>query len=127
VSAWRKDLAMLATGRDEQTLARDPMLQRYGSERALAHLAPAITAGLGSLAPGVAVADAELTSLSRALVRSFAAASQANPSDEAVAALARSAVATLVERLAAQGIPPAPVATEAGRMAELNALAEALA
>jgi small GTP-binding protein len=127
VAAWRKDLGVIATGRDERALARDPMLHRYRVDRALAHLAPALTARLASLVQSGTVNEAELAPLARALVRSFASSTTGTPTDDAVAALARSAVATLVEKLAAHGIPPAAKATEAGRMAELAALAEALA
>jgi small GTP-binding protein len=124
---WSRDLGVIATGRDPDAMARDTLLRRYRVERALARLAPPLATGLASFAQGGAVSEAELAPLARALVRSYAACSDDAPGEDALLALARGALATLVERLAAQGIPPASKATEAGRMAELAALAEALA
>ena len=85
----------------------------------------ALVIASGAPTPATAIA-AEFRSPC-ALVRSFAGATAGVPTDETVNVLARSAVATLVEKLAAHGIPPPAKAQEAGRMAELAALAEALA
>jgi hypothetical protein len=124
---WAHDLGVIATGRDRSAVARDVGLQRYRVERALARLAPPLASALAALVQGGVTAEADVAPMVRALVRSYAACTEGPPNEAAVVALARSAIASLVERLGAQGLAPQTKPTEAGRMAELASLAEALA
>jgi small GTP-binding protein len=135
-SEWSHDLGVIATGRDRSTVARDVALQRYRVERALARLAPPLASGLAALVQGGATAEVDVAPMVRALVRSYAACTQGPPDEAALIALSRSAIASLVERLAARGLSSGAErgaeragaeATETGRMAELASLAEALA
>ncbi len=124
--AWQKDLEVVVTGRDREAAASDPILLRYRVERALARFGPALADGLASLAPDAGLKPVDLVPLTRALVRPLGFASGAAGAG-AVTPLARAAVATLIEHLAALAVPPPRRAIATGLQSELLALKEALA
>ncbi len=121
--ACRRDLELVFTGREARTTAVDPLLAHYRADRALVRLVPPLARALSKLAPSADIPARDLLPASRALVRGFAAAG----GDPPVAALARAAVATLVEHLGALAVLPAAPSRAEGRVRELVALAKALA
>jgi small GTP-binding protein len=120
--ARKRDLDLAVTGREARATAADPLVTRYRADRTLARLAPPLAYALSKLAPSADVPSRDLLPAARALVRGFAGAG----GDPPVSALARAAVATLVEHLGALAVlPPTPSRAE-GRVRELVALAKAL-
>ena len=125
--AWGRDLALVFVGREPGRAARDSPLARYRVERAVAALAPALGQALTSLAPEGALPTGVLAPLARTLVRAAAEATphptpgRDVPPDALLLPLARAAVATLVERLFALSLVPAPKAPAAGLVRELDA------
>jgi hypothetical protein len=112
-------------GRDRTSATRDPVLGRYGVERACSTLALPIARALASLAPEASLTPAHLAPLARALVR--AAASAAPPQIDALLdPLSCAAVATLVEHLFALSVPPPAPSRAAGQLRELHAIASVL-
>jgi len=120
--ARKKDLALIFTGRDARAMASDPSLGRYRADRALVRLAPPLADALAALGPSQDLAATDLLPTARALVRGYASTGE----DPPVTALARAAIATLVEQLGALAILPAPPTRAKGRARELAALAKAL-
>lgn len=129
---WKRDLDVVVTGRDKQQVETDPVLARYRVDRAASRLAPPLARVLASLAkggpsqPGPEVTGAtsdDLLPLARAIVRTFAAA---GGKPDALAPLARSAIASLVDHLLELAVAPPEGGQAEGRVAELVALREAL-
>jgi GTP-binding protein EngB required for normal cell division len=124
--AWGRDLALVFVGRDRESATRDTVLTRYRAERAVAAVAPALARALASLAPESSLGPSQLAPAARTLVRAAAEASDAPEPDALLTPLARAAVATLVERLFALSVAPAPKALAQGFVRELTAFTEAL-
>ena len=124
-AAWERDLAVVFTGRDADTVAGDHVLARYRVDRALAHLATPLANALASIAPEAAIAPAALLPLARAIVRGAVAA---QPDADAVALpIARAAIASLVDHLFALAVAQPQARRAAGLLRELAALEAALA
>lgn len=126
--AWKRDLEVIATGRDEDALTKDPVLYRYRVDRATFHLAQTLArvlAGLGWEGEReIARAETEELPTARTLVRTFAAT---GGSADALYPLARSAVTTLIERLFALATAPSTQGQAAGIVTELRSLEDQLA
>lgn len=128
--AWQRDLQVIVTGRDAEQTKNDPVLARYRIDRATARLAPPLATVLARIAcdeadaPLVTVTQAELLPFTRAVVRAFAAA---GGRPEATLPLTRSAVSALVDLLAERATERPPPHSARGRVAELEALRDALA
>ena len=122
--AWRRDLAVVVTGRDPDAVARDRVLSRYRVARALDRIASPLAHAMAALAEGSGITPSALAPLARALVRAAAATSE--DFDEAVPPLARAAVATLVEHLFVLAVSPPAASRADGQLRELGAFAEAL-
>ena len=127
--AWKHDLEVIVTGRDADALRTDAVLLRYHVDRATFHLAPTLARVLAHLghegaseADIAAAAQAGLPS-ARALARTFAAT---GGRADALAPLARSAVATLTEHLFALASQAPAAGAGSGLVDELAALAGAL-
>jgi small GTP-binding protein len=114
---WQSQLAALSLGKDRERAEaeeKDPQIGKYRVDRALAELAPALARVLSRMTVketrtgdtgGVPlVSDAELLGASRAIVRGFASRDAGDAKD--LPALARAAVALLVEHLALSALPP---------------------
>ncbi len=125
--AWKRDLDVIATGRDDDALEKDPVLYRYRVDRATFHLAPTLARVLAELGwegdREVARAESEGLPMARALVRTFASTGGAA---DALFPLARSAVVTLTERLFSLATAPARAATARGMVDELRSVSEKL-
>ncbi len=128
-AAWRSELANVAAGRSADGLAGDLSLQRYRVERALANLSRPLAHALAGAADGTGIAPPDLAPIARASIRGFASVA----GDTLVAApqgllpLARSAVASLVEHLAAAAASPSSPPRAAGLVGELTSFADVLA
>jgi GTP-binding protein EngB required for normal cell division len=126
---WARDLAMVFVARDPSNAshaARDPVLARYRIDRALTLLAPVLVRQLADLSLG-AMNAVDLVPVARAIVRTAAAAaSDADEAPQAVRAICRASVATLVERLFARAAASPPDARAGGPLRELRAFAQAL-
>ncbi len=120
--ARKRDLDLAVTGREARTTKVDPLLARYRADRALVRLALPLAQALAALSPSGDLLAKDLTPVSRALVRGFAAAG----GDPPISTLARPAVATLVEHLGALAMLTPAVSRVRGRVRELFALANAL-
>lgn len=125
--AWKHDLEVIVTGRDADALRTDPVLLRYHVDRATFHLAPTLALVLAQLgwegdAEVAAAARAGLPS-ARTLVRTFAAT---GGRADALAPLARSAVATLTEHLFALASQAPAAGAGSGLVDELTAITDAL-
>ncbi|HEY2512492.1 MAG TPA: hypothetical protein VGI39_16610, partial [Polyangiaceae bacterium] len=116
-------IALVAAGRDPQSMENDPSLQRYRVDRALSHLARPLAHALAGAADGTGIAPADLTPLARASIRTFAGL--ATP-DTPLTPLARSAIASLVEHLIAAAATPPPPRRATGLVGELGAFASVL-
>ncbi len=124
IGLWERDLAVVFTGRDADTIAGDRVLARYRVDRALARLAAPLANALASIAPEAAIAPAALLPLARAIVRGAVAA---QPDADAVALpLARAAIASLVDHLFALAVAMPASRRAAGLLRELAALEAAL-
>jgi cellulose synthase operon protein C len=124
--AWGRDLALVFVGRDRESGTRDPVLTRYRVERAVATMAMPLAHALAALAHESTLGPSQLAPVTRALVRAAAESSDAPEPEAILAPLARAAVATLVDRLFALSVAPAPATRAAGVVRELEALAAAL-
>lgn len=128
--AWQRDLDVIVTGRDAEQAKQDPVLARYRVDRAAARLAPALANVLARVAsddepePLVSWTPAELLPLTRAVVRTFAAT---GGRPDALLPLTRSAVSAMVELFAERAVDDTPPHAARGRVAELEALRDALA
>jgi len=124
IEAWSRDLSVITVGRDRETAAKDPSLQRYRVERALARLSPVLSESLAALA-GAGLTSQDLLPLARTLVRqlAFSGVTGTTLAD----ALARAAVATLVEHIGARAVEERRAGTAASTEQELALFAEALA
>lgn len=122
---WKRDLDVVATGRDREQIANDPSLGRYRIDRARSRLVPPLAKVLASIARGAQTTDVEgaaetdLTPLVQIAVRTFAAT---GGRADALVPLTRSAVASLVEHL----LDLSTAAPEAGRAESLVAELEAI-
>lgn len=124
LEAWRRDVAVVVTGRDSDAVVRDRVLATYRVERALAHLAPPLANALAAMAPAARLLPAAVAPLARAAVRGAAGA---QPDADALALpLARAAIASLVEHLFALAVAPPPPPRAAGLLRELDAFTAAL-
>jgi small GTP-binding protein len=134
---WRRDLAVVVTGRDPDAALRDRALSRYRVDRALERIAQPLARALSALAEGANVQPSELLPLTTALVRSVAAtihrapeprgqADRADAIDAAIEPLAQAAVATLVDYLSALSSSKPEPARAAALARELGAFASAL-
>lgn len=126
---WKRDLDIIATGRDRQQAENDPVLVRYRVDRALSRLAEPLARVLASIARGETAQDVvgaraqDLLPLVRAAIRTFAAA---GGRADSLLPLTRSAVVSLVEHLGdLAGAPPERGRAE-GRATELEAILRAL-
>jgi GTP-binding protein EngB required for normal cell division len=122
-TAWKRDLEMLAIGRDAPSIAHDPALRRYAVDRALARLVVPLSVALAGLASidadaGDSPRPESFTSFVRASVRTFASTS--GPASD-VLPLARSAVGSLIDWMLAQGSAPCPRGSAQTSLAELQA------
>ena len=126
--AWKRDLEVIATGRDEDALTKDPVLYRYRVDRATFHLAQSLARVVASLGwegdREIARAEQDELPMARALVRTFAST---GGNADALYPLARSAVATLIERLFALATAPTTASPSAGLVDELRAISDLLA
>jgi small GTP-binding protein len=129
-AAWKRDLEVVVTGRDQKQVESDPLLLRYRVDRARSRLATPLARVLVSIAKGQSTTEVDgaqaddLLPLVHAMVRTFAAT---NGRADALLPLTRSAVAALVEHLLElAATPPARGRTE-GLVAELEAIERALA
>jgi cellulose synthase operon protein C len=128
MTAWRRDLRVVAAGRDDAAAAEDPSLGKYRTDRALAHLAGPLEAELAKLTPDPSARRLQLLPLraiARAAVRTFAAS--VNGLDAPPSPLAGAALATLGDVLSRAAVPQATSAAATGLVRELRALSEALA
>ncbi len=128
-TAWRRDIDVLAVGRDRAQAERDPMVVRYKVDRAVAHLAPPLARVLASLAspesaPLEGAAESDWRALAQALVRTF---TLAGGTGTELRPLAESAVASLADRLLELAVAPPDRGRAEGRAAELEAIGQALA
>jgi hypothetical protein len=128
---WTRDLDVVVTGRDAAQVEGDPILARYRVDRALSRLAEPLARVLASLASGggegapvAGATEDDLMPLSRAVVRAFAAA---GGGADALLPLTRSAIASLVEHLLDLAVVPPERGRAEGRVAELEAIRDALA
>jgi hypothetical protein len=119
---WRRDIDVVQTGRDTESIEKDATLSRYRVDRALARLGKPLESALAQLASDPSVTPQLLRPYARATTRTWAATSHS----PAVAALARSAVATLIEVLNALALKPREPARASGLVRELTAFADAL-
>jgi small GTP-binding protein len=126
--AWAHDLDLVFVGRDPQNVLVDPVLARYRVDRALAALAPALSTGLASLSPEGAFSPEQLGPCARAIVRTAASCGRMGLDglDEMLAAIARSALATLAEMLLVFGGAGHAATRTAGALRELEAFERAL-
>ncbi len=124
MTAWRRDLRMVAAGRDAAA-AQDPSLGQYRTDRALAHLAGPLEAELARLVPDTSARRLPVRAIARAAVRTYASA----PTSEAAAPtpLVSASIATLGEVLSRAAVPTPSTAMATGLVRELRALSEALA
>jgi small GTP-binding protein len=122
--AVRRDMLVVAVGRDRAQLSADRTLTRYRSERALAHVAPPLARALKTLAEGTPLDETALLPLARALVRAASAAAEDLGDGSA---LARAATLTVVERLSSLAVAPQAPSHAEPLLRELDAIAEALA
>ncbi|MBS2013471.1 MAG: dynamin family protein [Deltaproteobacteria bacterium] len=126
-SDWKRDLDVVVTGRDAAQVDVDPVLARYRVDRAITRLAQPLARVLATIAGGAdtpGATETDLLPITRAVVRAFAAAGGRS---DALVPLTRSAIASVVEHLLElAGSPPERGRAE-GRVAELEAIASALA
>lgn len=126
---WKRDLDVIVTGRDRAQADADPVLVRYRVDRAVTHLTTPLARVLATLARGeeapvVGATETELLPLVRSLVRTFAAS---GGRADALQPLTRSAVASLSEKLLDLAVSPPDRGRAEGRVAELEAITNALA
>jgi len=124
---WKRDLDVVVTGRDVAQAEADPVLSRYRVDRAVTRLAEPLARVLASVAggddtPGATMND--LLPLCRAVVRAFAAA---GGRADSILPLTRTAIASVVEHLLDLSATVPERADAEGRVAELEAIAHALA
>ncbi len=127
----QRDLADVVSGRDASGGGADAVLSRYRVDRALARLGVPLAGAMADLARGEQAPAPESERdpadrwrhLARAVVR---AAVLASPEEVPTGALATSAVACLVEELAAQGAVAPAAPRVSGAAAELEAIARLL-
>jgi GTP-binding protein EngB required for normal cell division len=96
--SWTHDIDLVVVGRDRDSAARDPVLERYRVDRALASLSGPLARALASLALEAELTPTELAPLARAVVRTAASAPADRPAD-VIRAMARAAVGSLAEHL----------------------------
>jgi cellulose synthase operon protein C len=126
LSTWKKDLAMVAVGRDRNAFTEDAGLRSYASERAVALLTPALERALSSLLPKPLPPES-LKAL-RAMVRVYA--QSIDPGTELTAARAAAPLARALTASAAEWLTAGAVdhdRTDWVRSAELRLFADALA
>lgn len=123
-AAWTNELAIVAAGRSADVAAGDASLQRYGVDRALAHLARPLAHALAGAADGTGVTPGELAPLARASIRAFASVAD---SSAPLLPLARSALASLVEHLVSAAAAPQSPLRAAGLVGELSSFSDVLA
>jgi hypothetical protein len=120
-----KDLEVAQLGRDAEATEKDPVIARYRVDRAVARLAAPMSEVLARMTAEKGerplVSDAELLPFCRTLLRGFGVGDARDRS-----ALARAAVAVLVERLGAAALARTQPPKSARRVDELSAFAEAL-
>jgi hypothetical protein len=112
-------------GHEDNRASVDPVLGRYRVDRALAALSLPLARALVSLVSETDLPIARLIPGSRAIVRT-AVSSGPVDLDEMLRAVARAAVATLVELLFALGETQAAPTRTAGTLREFKAFARAL-
>jgi hypothetical protein len=122
---WMRDLELVFVGRDRDAASRDPTLQRYQEDRAVAAMAPALARSLASLAPELGLSPAQLSPAARSIVRT-AASSGVLSIDTLLGAIARSGVACVVETATAMSVDTAERAPSRGALRELDALSKNL-
>ena len=118
LEAWRGDLELLVTGRDAGATAQDPAMQRYRVERAMARIAAPLADALVALTQDTGIEREVWLSLARTIVR---AAAWNGGSIEA-ATLARAALGSAIDELAARAVAPVDAAVFSGLRRELVAL-----
>ncbi len=123
---WARDLELVFVGRDDHRETADPILARYRIDRALAALSLPLSSALASLAPGAGLSAAYLNPSARAIVRTAVLSVPVGLDDMLTAAVARAAVATLVELLLALGDARSAPTQTTGILRELKAFAVAL-
>ncbi|MCL2722948.1 MAG: dynamin family protein [Polyangiaceae bacterium] len=125
---WKSDLDVVVTGRDRAQAESDPILVRYQVERAVTRIAKPLASVLASVACRGATevagaSEVDLLPLSRAIVRTFAAA---GGQPETIGSLGRSAALSLSEHLLDLAAAPPAEGSAEGRVAELSAIEESL-
>jgi small GTP-binding protein len=119
--ALERDLALVATGRDEARIATDETLRRYRVERVVFHLAGPLALALARETTAVGLDEGTWRTIARTAVR--AAALVATDSDTVALSASRAALTALVEELGARAIATPPAPTMRGLVAELEQLA----
>jgi cellulose synthase operon protein C len=126
---WRRDLEVVATGRDRQQAESDPVVVRYRIDRARSRLAAPLARVLASIARGQSERDvhgareADLLPLVHVAVRTFAAT---GGRADALLPLTKSLIASLIEHLMDLATEVPPPGRAEGRASELEALLAAL-
>ena len=122
---WARDLDLVFVGRDRDAVARDPVLARYRTDRAVAVMAPALARAMTAMVPESAASGAEVASAARAIVRAAAGCAPAD-ARQLLAAIAEAAVVTLADQMFAASVAPSPPPRAVGVLRELKAFAAAL-
>jgi hypothetical protein len=124
--ALRLDLSQVLVGRDKSSAAQDPLMRQYVMARTLEALSEPLATALSSLSGPATVSPSDLIALSRALLRGAIASTTAPNPEIDVVALARAAVATLVEHLFALSSSTPAMSRTRGMVRELTAFEIAL-
>lgn len=124
--ALRLDLSQVLIGRDKSSSSEDPSMRRYVMARTLEALSNPLATALSSLSGRANLSASELLPVSRALIRGAIASTTPQTPEIEVEALARAAVATLVEQLFALSSTQPAGSPSGGIVRELKAFDTAL-
>ena len=116
---WRRDVELVAVGRDAADASKDPVLVRYAIDRAISRLAEPAARALETLSGDARVEAASFLPLARVAVRASASSTVA---DGWLSALARALASTAIDELGARAVAKADSSDEAGVLAELSSL-----
>lgn len=123
VADWRRDIEVVAVGRDAKDATSDPVLTRYAIDRALSRLCEPAARALQSLSGNASVGASEWMPLVRVAVR---AAASISTGDAWLPALSRALVSTAIDELGARAVAKPASSDEAGLLAELASFERAL-
>ncbi len=124
VADWRRDVEVVAVGRDAADATSDPVVSRYAIDRALSHLCEPAARALAALSGDAQVTTAQWMPLMRVAVR---AAAGAPPGSAWLGMLSRALVATAIDELGARAIAKPAPSYEAGLLSELASMEGVLA